>query len=255
MTSNYLSEANEQALRFVIAVGTATRDQIDMAAIAATRSRLFEGFPLSGLMGGSHASQDLAVLGLIRREGDVYSASEQGNSLINYLDSRRSGSPVNAEANEPLFLVGSPSDPRFYGAVLETLSRMENVLLVDPFLAVADLNVIAQVGKIDRILTGNRPVLDRGEKRNDAQARLVGLRIAAGMQAHLDLRTSTRIHDRYALPSEGKGYMIGASMGSQKVTSLVELSEPATKKLLREHLDIWSHAEKVQPLGAPPHAS
>jgi hypothetical protein len=246
-----LSEPNEQALRFVIAAGSATQEQIEMGALAATRSVIFEGFPLSGMTGSNYAAQDLAVLGLIQRQGDGYSASEQGRSVINYLDSSDSELPTPAETNELLFLVGSPSDPRFYGAVLETLSKMESVLLVDPFLAVADLNVIAQVGKVDRILTGSQPVLDRGEKRNDLQACLVGLRIAGGINPHVDLRTSAGIHDRYALPAKGKGYMIGASMGSKKVTALVELSEPATKKLLHEHSEIWSAAETIQPLSAP----
>jgi hypothetical protein len=251
VTSNFLSEPNEQALRFLIAVGSASRDQTMMAAIAATRPNLLGGFPLSGMLGSNFAVEDLEALGLIQRAGNVYSASEQGRNMIRYLDSRNDEPSAPSNNNELLLLVGKPSDPHFYAGVLSTLNNMDNVLLVDPYLAVADLNVVAQVGKVSRVLTGPRPVSDRGESRNDTAARRVALRISAGTNSQMEVRISTAIHDRYALPASGTGYMMGASMGSRKVTALVELSESATKKLLEEHSEIWSAAEDIEPIVAP----
>ncbi|WP_456506166.1 hypothetical protein [Arthrobacter sp. UYCu723] len=246
-----MSETNEQALRFVIAVESASRTQIMMAAVAATRSNTLGGLPLSGMMGSNFAAEDLETLGLIQRAGSAYSASEQGRKMIGYLDSRNIEPDTPPQTEELLHLVGKPSDPHFYAQVLSTLNNMDSVLLVDPYLAVADLNVITRVGKVSRVLTGPRPVIDRGESRNDPGARHVALRISAGTNPRMDVRISTAIHDRYALPASGTGYMMGASMGSRKVTALVELSQSATKKLLEEHSEIWSAAEKIDPIVAP----
>lgn len=251
MTYGFLSSSHEHALRFLIAVGSATHRQIDIASIAASRSRLLSGFPLSAMMGSNYAPDDLASLGLIHREGDIYRATEQGHALIRSIDMKASGDGSQAAVEELMVVTGKPSDPHFYAQVLETLNNMDNILLVDPYLAVVDLNVIAKVGNVTRVLTGTIPVADRGEVRGDSKRRLVGLGIFAGTTPATEVRTSKRIHDRYALPSTGRGYMIGASMGSTKVTALVELSDSATRTLLAEHSEIWAEAQKVEPITAP----
>lgn len=166
------------------------------------------GFPLSGMMGGNYVADDLESLGLIQRAGNTYFASEQGRNMIGYLHSQRIETSSPPGTDESLFLVGKPRDPLFYAGVLSTLSKMDSVLLVDPFLAVADLNVIAQVGTVSRVLTGPRPVIDRGEPRNDKDERLLGLRFSAGISPQMDVRTSTAIHDRYALPASGTHYAL-----------------------------------------------
>ncbi|CAN7412302.1 hypothetical protein [Microbacterium sp. Be9] len=242
-----LEPAAEAALRFLVAVGEASDAELATAANQGTRSAMLRSFPLSGFVGFQYIASDLRELGLATAERGVNRPTERAQRLLNHTDTARLEAADRSQNHEPRTIIGVPSEPLMYAGILSALAGLNSVLFVDPYLAAVDLEVLQRVGTVSRVLTGSRLVRDRDEQ-GDRETLLA---ISAGQQPELQVRISAGIHDRYALPASGAGFMLGASLGGTKTTVVIELSEEATRDLRETHEVLWQNAAPVSPIIPP----
>lgn len=203
--------------------------------------------PLSGFLGLHHAASDLRELGLATLSDGVNRPTERAARLLAHIDNARSEAVQRQATQEPLTIVGIPSEPLTYAGILNALAGLNDVLFVDPYLASVDLESLQKVGTVTRVLTGSRVVRDRGESGD----RRTLLAISAGLKPELIVRTSLDIHDRYAIPASGPGLMLGASLGGTKTTTVLELSDEATGTIRDAHETVWRAAAPIDPLVPP----
>lgn len=247
MTLFSLEPAAEAALRFLVAAGEASDAELATAANQGTRPSMLRSFPLSGLVGFQYIASDLRQLGLATAEHGVNRPTVRAQRLLNHVDTARQEAAGRSQNHEPRTIIGVPSEPLTYAGILSAITGLNSVLFVDPYLAVVDLEVLQQVGTVSRVLTGPRLVRDRNEQ-GDRETLLA---ISAGRKPELPVRVSTGIHDRYALPASGAGFMLGASLGGTKVTVVIELSEEATQSVRETHEVLWRGAAPVSPIIPP----
>lgn len=248
MTTFYsLEPAAEAALRFLVAVGEASDGDLATAAHQGTRPSMLRSFPLSGFVGLHHVASDLRELGLVTAERGVNRPTERAQRLLKHTDIARLGAAEQSQNHEPRTIIGVPSEPLTYAGILTAMAGLNSVLFVDPYLAAVDLEVLQQVGTVSRVVTGPRLVKDRNEQGDRGTL----LAISAGQKPELQVRISSGIHDRYAIPASGAGFMLGASLGGTKTTVVIELSEQATQTVRRAHETLWEDAAPVNPIIPP----
>jgi hypothetical protein len=218
------------------------------AAVAAQLSPL-GGFGLAGIFGYQHIADDLVALGLAARVRGGYSPTEIGHRAMSNMDAAREAANRRTTENNPVAVIGVAREPVFYTAVLGHLVDMRDVLIVDRYLGADDVRVLAQITSVSRILTGPQPVRDRNEK--SPETRRQHLALASGSRTGLEVRLTTEIHDRYMLPAEGAGLMLGASLGGSKVTTAVELSAGSTSAHRATFEGMWFDADPIKPILAP----
>lgn len=236
-----LTQNHVIALRFLVGVGSATA--LNVGAAVNSQLSPFRGFGLAQHISLSHEASDLVMMGLARQAGAQYSPTERGTQLLASID-RASDVAGGESSPETAVLVGVPSEPIFYSEILSQIVFREDALFIDPYLSAQDFKVLAKLTAVTRVLTGPRPVVDR-EERNDAR-RAEALAIVAGSRPGLEVRLSTEIHDRYVLPREGTGMTLGASLGSKKITTAVELSPQMTLIIREQQEAIWGRATVVE---------
>lgn len=242
-----LEPSTEAALRFLVAIGMATEAQLEAAAHQATRPAMMASFPLSGFRGMRHVGSDLVALGLAEVALGGLQPSARAEAFLARVDRDQQRLLQDGMQGSGAAIVGVPNEPLVYASILTELARLDDVLFVDPYLAADDLVVLQQLDTIGRVLTGSKLVHDRREQGN----RRALLAIAVGKKPGLEVRTSREIHDRYAIPRSGAGLMLGASLGSAKMTTVIRLSDEVTATL-RAHLEgVWIGADPVDALTAP----
>lgn len=236
-----LTQRHVIALRFLVGVGSATA--LNVGAAVNSQLSPLRGFGLAQHISQSHEASDLVMMGLAHQSGAQYSPTERGTQLLASIDS--ASEVAGGETfPETAVLVGVPSERIFYSEILSQIVTRDDVLFIDPYLSAQDLKVLIKLTAVTRVLTGPRPVADRGEK-NDVR-RAEALAVVAGSRPGLEVRLSTEIHDRYVLPLEGAGMTIGASLGSKKITTAVELS-PQMTLIVRERQEaIWDRASVLE---------
>lgn len=244
--SAVLKRENEAALRFLVAAGEATSRVLEKVASDHFGSP-WKQYALTGSTGVHHVPSDLVSLGLADFFGGVYVPTDSGRRIIAYIDNERAAADQRETNHEPLTIIGIPSAPITYAGILTALAGLSEVLFVDPYLAAVDLGSLQRIPTVTRVLTGERLVGDRSEKGD----RKTLLGIAAGSRPDLTVRTSTAIHDRYAIPSVGAGFILGASMGGKKLTTILELSDEAMATIRAKHEAIWADAAEVEPIVPP----
>ncbi|WP_146244676.1 hypothetical protein [Curtobacterium sp. MCPF17_018] len=242
-----LSAQHEAGLRHLVLLEQA--DAHHVAAAAATGTNLFRGLPLSHVYGYHHIADDLVALGLARTALGGYTPTDAGRRALANIDAAAEAAARRTPDSDPVAVIGVAREPVFYSAVLTQLIDLPDVLIVDPYLGADDVRVLARITSVSRVLTGPRPVKDRNEK--SPESRLQHLALAVGTRPDLKVRLTTTIHDRYMLPSEGAGLMLGASLGGSKVTTAIELSEDATADHRGTFDTIWADAEPVEPIIIP----
>lgn len=244
-----IGDRNEHAVRFLVAVGSATKRQVVLGTARAASGGLAETFGLSGIMGYQGVPDDLVLLGLASWVDGRLQPTEEGRKALAYCERTRREA-LATESGEPhSLIVGIPSEPIVYAAILEEIAGMDRVMFVDRYLGASDAKVLVQIKSTERILTGPRPVVDRLEA--SPEWREQQLSFAAGVRPEVEIRLSQAMHDRYALPATGRGLMLGSSLGGRKLTVALSLSEQATAELRAAHEKFWAEGQPITPLGAP----
>ncbi len=242
-----LNAQHEAGLRHLILLESATGQHV--AAAVAAQTSIFRGLGLSGVLGYQHIADDLVALGLATNALGSYRPTHAGQRALANIDAATEAATRRTPDSAPVAVIGVAREPVFYTAILGQLIDLTDVLVVDPYLGADDVHVLARITSVSRVLTGPRPVRDRNEK--DETSRREHLALAAGSRPGLKIRLTTAIHDRYMLPNEGAGLMLGASLGGSKVTTAVELSEDTTAEHRRTFDAIWADAEPVEPIIVP----
>ncbi|MEP7765840.1 hypothetical protein [Sanguibacter sp. 25GB23B1] len=248
MNPSVLTPYLERALRFLVLVGETSRESLTEAV---RDDRVMYSFSVAD-MDRLDPGARLIKLDLAKDVGGRRVAPTSGGErMMKALDAvgnteLESGGLIH---REPVAIVGNPTDPIFYASILTELTHLENVLFVDRYLPAQVVGDLASLSSIRSILTGPGPVADEKVPNDTGERRLDRLRIQAGIGGGVSIRLSKQIHDRYALPDEGSGYIIGASLGGVKLTTMVQLSESATVSLRLEHEKIWDEATPVERLG------
>lgn len=235
------------ALRFLIAVGSATVRQIG-AAVASQLSPL-RNFGLAGHYGYLNEAPDLVALGLASQNLDTFTPTDAGRRLLESIDNAHNTAALQPGADEPTVIVGVPRERLFYSEILGEIVGKDDVLFVDPYLAAADLRVLSRLSAVTRVLTGSRPVADRGER--DPERRVEALAIVAGSRENLEVRLTAAIHDRFVLPARAPGLTLGASLAGSKITTAIELSPERSALIRDQHEEIWTQATPIDPIAPP----
>jgi len=215
--TTFLGTQLEAGLRHLVLLEHA--DAQHVAAAAAAQLSPFRGFGLTSIIGYHHIADDPVALGLAQPVGGGYSPTDAGRRALANIDAATEAAARRTPNSDPVAVIGVAREPVFYSAVLGQLIDMTDVLVVDRYLGADDVRVLAKISSVTRVLTGPQPVKDRNEKSRDA--RREHLALAAGIRPGLKMRLTMAIHDRYMLPSEGPGLMLGASLGGSKVTTAV----------------------------------
>ncbi|PCN48956.1 hypothetical protein Csp2054_05180 [Curtobacterium sp. 'Ferrero'] len=239
-----IPEEHESALHFLVLVEEATDQHIASAVAATIHGGMFKGLGLAHVIGFAPIGSDLERLGFATRRDGVLVPTAAGIRTAAKLAKAAEAPPAPQSV-----IVGIASEPVFYTQILQELADRADVLVVDRFLGAADVVVLGQLHAVRRVLTGSTRSHSRGE-RSDA-ARRDQLAIAVGSLSDVRVRFSTELHDRYMLPSDGKGLMLGGSLGGRKITAAVELSEPATRHLRAEFDAVWDRSSPVEGVTPP----
>ena len=195
----------------------------------------------------TNVPMDLVALGLARTLSGTFFPTDRGRHLIEYTDATRRAAVRDGQGSESRTIIGVPSEPLTYASILAALAGLEEVLFIDPYLGAVDLEKLQEIRTVRRILTGERRVHDR----NETGDRRTLLAVTAGRDTRVAVRTSSAIHDRYAIPANGPGLMLGASLGGTKTTVVLELSIDATQEIRERHETIWRQAVPIEPITAP----
>lgn len=240
-----LPDEHQTGLHFLVLVEAATAQQVASAVALSAHGGMFAGLGVAHVIGFGHVASDLERLGFATQRSGEYLPTPLG---------LRTAVKLTAEDEDPRSLpeaiIGVASEPVFYGQVLQQLADRADVIVVDRYLGAADVVTVGGLAAVRRVLTGPRPSSDRRER--SAAARQDQLALAVGSLTDLQIRLSTELHDRYMLPSNGTGLMLGGSLGGRKVTAAVELSEPVTRHLRDEFDAIWNRATPIAAVTPPP---
>ena len=137
-------------------------------------------------------------------------------------------------------MVVRPDDPLGYAKLIARIASYEDALLVDPYLEIEALAIVANGTSIGRVLTSKKD-----------QARVAAIIAAAQTDAlpnTIDIRFSSELHDRYVIPPTGPIEHLGTSLNgaSKHVSVSTPLREPVASEIRRLMEGIWERAEKMK---------
>lgn len=239
-----LPEEHEAGLHFLVLVEAASDQHIASAVAATIHGGMFKGLGLAQVVGFGHVASDLERLGFATRRNGALVATASGLRTAAKL-----AASDDRSASQPTAIIGVASEPVFYNQILHELADRADVLVVDRFLGAADVVTLGGLAAVRRVLTGAQPSRDRRER--SVAARRDQLALAVGSLTDVQVRLSTELHDRYMLPADGAGLMLGGSLGGRKLTAAVELSDAVTRRLRDEFDAIWDRSTPVDAVTAP----
>jgi hypothetical protein len=159
--------------------------------------------------------------------------TKAGRALLGHLNSRLEG----LEADEVLLV--SPEDLVGYPKVIGKIARLENVMVVDPYLDSLSLFLLARDGIAKRVLTSSK----MGKARlAELTATLAGIEPSARPQARL----SNELHDRYVV-GDGSVQMLGASLNGvgKSLTVLLPITGRVADGIRSTLESQWDSAEAI----------
>lgn len=160
--------------------------------------------------------------------------------------------PAQAAAIEPLEIVVRPDDPFTYVQMLREIAKLDDVMIIDPYLPSPDLEALVRYPNVKRVLTIDADVV--GEKKSVRRTNLANVLGATDHPVELRVDKTTtpkRLHDRLVLPSRGSALTMGASLGALQPTALVHVGEGTTDVLRTHYEAIWATSEKLEPSQLP----
>ncbi|MGO4252727.1 hypothetical protein AB4Y81_10715 [Paenarthrobacter sp. TAF1] len=184
----------------------------------------------------------LTRLGWVTKSKDVVALTEVGRAVL-----REASSPQSAPtAESTLEIVIDPDNPFAYAQLMTKITSLEDCMIVDPYLDLDQLAVVAKFNTVSRILTGSKDL--------EAKKAAFGLILEAAQ--HLEIRTAAKgiLHDRFAIPKDGSVYVLGSSLNSIATRfGVVTTLEKASSALIRDQYQkLWDEATAMDrvPVGA-----
>lgn len=177
--------------------------------------------------------------------------SAAGHALVKEAERLSIGDPGGV-----MEVVGRASDPVFYAKLLTEIGKLDEALLVDPYLPSSDLYSLLELSNITRVLTNRGK--DRGTIAGECtHKRVEAMALALGaFEVRPDLRvldpTVRELHDRVVLSKSGRGLMLGTSLGGTQITVVTHLADDTTESLLNHYEPLFEAANPVEPLVRAP---
>lgn len=210
-----------------------------MATFARQLALLQPGL-LNPMASGETFSQYLERHGWVRLgANDSVEVTTMGRALLRALNVPA----IEADDSAVVEVVLDPSNPFAYAQALNSLTTADDALLVEPYFRLDQLQDIAELTNITRVLLGP------GVKPKDRKILAVGL-AALEPERSLEVRAADNLHDRYLIPaSEGPVLMLGASLGGigKKVSTITPIGPEASRALRVAHEEMWTSAKVVEP--------
>jgi hypothetical protein len=211
------------------------------------------GSYLSGIsrfatLGGVAMSTYLRDVGWASVVNGVIGISDLGMQV---LEASRDDAALESRLDEPLEIIVRPDDPFSYVQLLREIGKLDDVLVVDPYLPSADLEMLVKYPNVKRVLTVDTDVA--GERKAVRRTNLANILGAVGgrVELRMDKSRPKKVHDRLVLPRRGFALTMGASLGAFQTTALVRLSEPTSDLLRPNYEAIWRDAEHLDPTALP----
>jgi hypothetical protein len=209
-----------------------------MAAVATLQAMALS---VSGTIGpGETYTAYLERLGwvLCSGGGDV-TITQIGRGLLKALNAPS----MDADSGSVVEVVLDPENPFAYTRAMNSLTTVEDGLLVEPYFRVDQLEDVAQLANITRVLLGP------GVKPQERKILAFGL-AALDPERPLEVRAATNLHDRYLIPRDGGTVlMLGASLGGigKKVSTITPVGPEASEALRALHEGLWDEATPIEP--------
>ena len=174
-------------------------------------------------------------------DGSV-SITNTGRGLLKALNAPS----MDADSGSVVEVVLDPENPFAYTRAMNSLTTVEDALLVEPYFRVDQLEDVAQLANITRVMLGP------GVKPQDRKILSFGL-AALGPERILEVRAAKNLHDRYLIPRDGGTVlMLGASLGGigKKVSTITPVGPEASDALRALHERLWDDATAIEPMDA-----
>lgn len=133
-------------------------------------------------------------------------------------------------------------DPLAYAQVMGQFAAAGAGLLVDPYLKLNDLHMILLSTRLTRLLVSG--------KHNEREIGALRTYLASGsLSRRIEVRSSTKLHDRVLLADEGDVLTIGTSLNGvgRTTTVMTPIPTPAREALSEEYARLWDEADLVGP--------
>jgi len=195
----------------------------------------------------------IAEAGLVHRHLSTNGVeiSDLGRGLLAATNENEQDPASRFDPARPVEVVGRLSDPVVYARLLIEIQKLDEAILVDPYLPPDDLLQVVELGNVTKILTVDQDAA--GIKRADRKSQLAIALGASQNGAELRLAADKKdVHDRVALPLSGQGLMIGTSLGGTHITVITHLSEASTVLLRDHYLGVFRSAKKLEPVKKAP---
>ena len=213
---------------------------------ATTTYALLQANILGRIVPGESFTEYLARLGWVRLvAGDArIEITSLGRGLLRSLNTPN----IDADANAVVEVVLDPKNPFAYAQAMNSLTTVQDALLVEPYFRIDQLQDVAELPNITRVLLGP------GVKPAERKVLAFGL-AALDADRRLEIRAAENLHDRYLIPAEeGTVLMLGASLGAigKKVSTITPIGPEASQSLRATHEEIWTKAKTIEPQVAEP---
>ena len=195
------------------------------------------------LAAGERYTAYLERLGWVVCSGsDAVTITQVGRGLLKALNAPS----LEADSGSIVEVVLDPENPFAYTRAMNSLTTVEDALLVEPYFRVDQLEDVAQLSNITRVMLGP------GVKPSERKVLAFGL-AALDPGRSLEVRAATNLHDRYLVPrGGGTVLMLGASLGAigKKVSTITPVGPEASEALRALHEELWNEATPIEPMYA-----
>lgn len=134
------------------------------------------------------------------------------------------------------------NDPLAYPLLVGQLAEAGEGLLVDPYLKLDSLHRIVTSTRLTRLLVTG--------KRNDAEIAAMRTYLdSLSLARHVEVRSSTELHDRYLLAEDGAVLTLGTSLNGvgRTTTVLMPMPSEARETMRQTYERIWESGTLVGP--------
>lgn len=196
----------------------------------------------------------LVDAGLARRHGstDGVEISAIGLGVLAAEDAGDHDTAGRFDASAPVEVVGRLTDAVVYAKLLIEINKLNEALLVDPYLLPSDLLQIVRLGNVKKVLTTDQSAGGISRAKRKGQLAIALGAAAESAELRFSATDKTELHDRVVLPISGQGIMIGTSLGGTQVTVITHLSEDNTVLLRKHYLPIFQAGENLDPVVRAP---